>query len=480
MTTMKRFIVILTAALAGIGAADAQTVTGVNVDNYTMERAGNFVIVDMNLDLSNLDVKSTEAIVLTPHIVCDTMSVALKSIGVYGRNRDFYYQRNETLSPTSGDDLSFRDNKTPESINYHAVVPFEQWMDGCQLVFERTDCGCNNSVVAKEGSILIDRFPLEPYKPTLLYIRPQAELIKTREMSGTAYVDFVVNKTDIRPDYRNNETEIKKITNTIDAVKGDSDMTITAITIKGFASPESPYKNNARLAEGRTAALKEYVEGLYNFNEGLITTSFEAEDWSGVESYVAASDIANKEAILNIIRTEDDADRREWLIKSSYPTEYRELLDNCYPALRRSDYTVHYTVRNYSDTKEIERVMNSEPQKLSLDEFYTLAQTYESGSAELDELWEIAVRMYPNDAIANFNAANSAMNKRDFERAKRYLDKAGNLPEVYYSRGCIEVLKEEYEASLAHLYKAKEVGIEAATPVIDAAENHWKVTRNRR
>ena len=477
---MKRFIVILTAALAGIGAADAQTVTGVNVDNYTMERAGNFVIVDMNLDLSNLDVKSTEAIVLTPHIVCDTISVALKSIGVYGRNRDFYYQRNETLSPTSGDDLSFRDNKTPESINYHAVVPFEQWMDGCQLVFERTDCGCNNSVVAKEGSILIDRFPLEPYKPTLLYIRPQAELIKTREMSGTAYVDFVVNKTDIRPDYRNNETEIKKITSTIDAVKGDSDMTITAITIKGFASPESPYKNNARLAEGRTEALKKYVEGLYNFDETLIATSFEPEDWKGLENYVAASDIANKEAILNIIRTEDDADRREWLIKSSYPTEYRELLDNCYPALRRSDYTVHYTVRKYSDTKEIESVMNSAPQKLSLDEFYLLAQTYESGSAELDELWEIAVRMYPNDAIANFNAANSAMNKRDFERAKRYLDKAGNLPEVYYSRGCIEVLKEEYEASLVHLYKAKEVGIEAATPVIDAAENHWKVTRNRR
>ena len=77
-TTMKRFIVILTAALAGIGAADAQTVTGVNVDNYTMERAGNFVIVDMDLDLSQLEVKSAEAVVLTPHIVCDTMSVALR------------------------------------------------------------------------------------------------------------------------------------------------------------------------------------------------------------------------------------------------------------------------------------------------------------------------------------------------------------------------------------------------------------------
>lgn len=479
-TTMKRFIVILTAALAGIGAADAQTVTGVNVDNYTMERAGNFVIVDMDLDLSQLEVKSAEAVVLTPHIVCDTMSVALKSIGVYGRNRDFYYQRNEELTPTSGDDLAFRNRKTPERVSYHTVVPFEQWMDGCQLVFERTDCGCNNSVVAKEGDVLIDRFPLEPYKPTLLYIRPEAEAVKTRELSGTAYVDFVVNKTDIRPDYRNNEAEIAKITGTIDAVKGDNDMTITSITIKGFASPESPYKNNARLAEGRTEALKRYVEGLYNFDSGLIATSFEPEDWKGLENYVASSDIANRDAILSIIRSEEEPDRKEWMIKSSYPTEYRDLLDNCYPALRHSDYTVHYTVRKYSDTKEIESVMNSAPQKLSLDEFYLLAQTYEPGSAKLDELWEIAVRMYPNDEIANFNAANSAMNKRDFERAERYLNKAGNRPEVEYSRGCIEVLKEQYEASLDYLYKAKEAGIEAATPVIDAAENHWKVTRNKR
>ena len=43
-----------------------------------------------------------------------------------------------------------------------------------------------------------------------------------------------------------------------------------------------------------------------------------------------------------------------------------------------------------------------------------------------------------------------------------------------------DMLKEQYEASLDYLYKAKEAGIEAATPVIDAAENHWKVTRNKR
>jgi hypothetical protein len=88
--------------------------------------------------------------------------------------------------------------------------------------------------------------------------------------------------------------------------------------------------------------------------------------------------------------------------------------------------------------------------------------------------------MYPNDEIANFNAANSAIDKGDFERAERYLDKAGDRPEVSYSRGCIEILKEEYEASLPHLREAESRGIEEARPVIEAAENHWKIRSNKK
>lgn len=166
-------------------------------------------------------------------------------------------------------------------VSYHAVIPFESWMDGCQLVFEREDCGCNNSTLAKQGNILIERFPLEPYIPTLLYIRPQAEPTKTREVSGSAFVDFPVNKTDIRPSYRNNVAELAKITGSIDEVKADEDVTITSIAIKGYASPESPYQNNERLAKGRTEALKEYVENLYNFEDGFIVTSYEPRGLGG-------------------------------------------------------------------------------------------------------------------------------------------------------------------------------------------------------
>ncbi len=479
-TTMKRFVILLAAALASVSAVDAQTVSGVNVDDYTMERNGSFVIVDMNIDISRLDVKGSQAVVLTPRIVRDKKSLELKPIGIYGRNRYYYYERNEEKSPTKESELEYRKRKAPESIHYNAVVPFEDWMDGCQLVFERKDCGCNNTVANKQEGVLITRFPWEPYKPTLIYIRPEAEGVKVREISGSAFIDFPVSKTNILTSYRNNKAELAKITGTIDEVKADNDVKITSISIKGFASPESPYSNNTRLAKGRTEALRRYVENLYHFEENFIATSYEPEDWAGLRKYVEASNLKSKREILEIIDSNLEPDAKEWKIKSTYKEDYRFLLENCYPALRHSDYVIQYNVRQYSDAKEIERIMNTAPQKLSLEEFYLLAQTYEAGSEKLDELWEIAVRMFPNDEIANFNAANSAMDKADYERAEKYLKKAGDRAEVEYSRGCIEILKENYPAALPYLEKAEKAGIKEAKPAIEAISNHWKVTKAKK
>jgi len=69
----------------------------------------------------------------------------------------------------------------------------------------------------------------------------------------------VVNRTEIKPDYRGNMTELIKITSTIDLVKNDPDVSITAVKIHGYASPEGSFANNKRLAEGRAKALAEYL-----------------------------------------------------------------------------------------------------------------------------------------------------------------------------------------------------------------------------
>ena len=69
--------------------------------------------------------------------------------------------------------------------------------------------------------------------------------------------------------------------------------------------------------------------------------------------------------------------------------------------------------------------------------------------------------MFPNDEIANLNAANAAIRRDDFETAHRYLDKAGDSAEAV-STGALAIRKKDYNTARRYLSKAKEMGFEKA------------------
>lgn len=464
---MKRLIIISVAAILSIYHGHAQDTTKVNIKDYTLElKDDGYLNLDIDIDLSPLKIKTTQVVVLTPAIINGTDTLTLKSVGVYGRNRRIFYLRNEEDKPTGINDINVSSSETSEIIDYNASVAFMDWMNGCKVDLVRTDFGCCGESAFINRIELVDRFPIEPYFPELIYVRPEHEVVKIREINGSAFIDFPVSKTVINPSYRNNTAELAKIIGTIDSVKRDSDITIKSIFIKGFASPESPYSNNTRLAKGRTEALKEYVESLYHFGEGFIKTDFEPEDWAGLEKYVIASSLPHRDEILEAIRSDREPDKKEWVIKSTWKDDYRFLLENCYPALRHSDYTIEYEIRSYSTPEEIEPVFRTAPQNLSLEEFYILAQSYESGSDEFNDLFETAVRMYPDDPAANLNAANSAILKRDYKTALRYLEKAGDSPEAIYIRGVLEVYMEDNDSAKPYLIEARKLGISKADEVL--------------
>ena len=84
--------------------------------------------------------------------------------------------------------------------------------------------------------------------------------------------------------------------------------------------------------------------------------------------------------------------------------------------------------------------------------------------------------MYPSDPVANLNAANTAMIKGDYDRAMRYLDKAGDSAEALYGRGVLEVLREDFDAARPYLLEAERMGITKAREVLDNLRNRWIVT----
>lgn len=447
--------------------AQVTMVDGVSVSGVKLEHSGRHMSVDMTLGLSGLKVDGNRAVLLTPRLVNGTDSVELPSVGIYGRRRYYFYVRNGESMLTGKEEISYKASDKPESIAYNKVLPYQEWMNGASLTLHRSDYGCCNTLLAEQTGTLGDFTEAVAFFPELVYVRPAAEMVKSRSLEGSAFIDFPVNRTEINPEYRRNTVELGKIRSTIDSVRDDRDVTITQVWLKGYASPESPYAHNRELAIGRTEALKMYIRQLYSFNDNVIVTDYEPEDWAGLRRYVEQSDISHRQEILDLIDSDREPDAKEWKIKSTYPEEYRFLLQNCYPALRHTDYRIAYTIRGYSDVEEIERIMHTRPQNLSLNEFNLVAQKYEPGSDEFTEVYETAVRMYPADETANLNAANAAMRRGDNAAAGRYLAKAGDSPEAVYARGALAIRNEDYDTARRYLEQAKRLGVKQAETTLE-------------
>ena len=170
---------------------------------------------------------------------------------------------------------------------------------------------------------------------------------------------------------------------------------------------------------------------------------YEPEDWEGLEAAVEKGNLPDKEELLAIIRADEpvDWDAREWKLKTlNGGTSYKVLLRDVYPALRHSDYRVNYNIRNFT-VDEAKQIIQSDPSKLSLNEMFMVAETYEAGSEPFNEVFEVAVRMYPEDAVSNLNAAISAVNTRQLDKAKRYLAKVNDCPEKQLAEASILMLE---------------------------------------
>ena len=470
---MKKILcfALLLLYIIGVDAQKTAVNGQVKIENLSVSHREGDLFISMNLDIAGLKLKSNNEVVLTPILCTETDTLRMNSVAVAGRNRHYLHLRNDD---TPAERALYRLGET-DRIAYHTRVPYSAWMEESLLALDESECGCRCQVLMDNQNLLAT-LSTPKFEPVFCWLPPQADSVKVRELRGQAYIDFPVSRTEIYENYRNNPVELQKIISTIDAVKNDPDTRITAIDIKGYASPESPYSNNTRLAKGRTETLKKYVQSLYHFADGLITTDYEPEDWAGLRAYVEQSSLPHKNEILALIDSDREPDNKEWKIKSTYPDEYKYLLQNCYPALRHSDYRVEYIVRSYTDIEEARRVAKTAPGKLSLQELYLVANSYEPGSEDYNETFETMVRLYPDDTVANLNAANAAMNRGDLDRAAKYLNKAGDGAEAVYARGVLAGFKGEYDAAEPLLKEALQKQIPGAA---DALQQIQKVRRQK-
>lgn len=456
------------ASPAPMMAAMQRTELQATARSITVERSQNFLFVEAELGIDSVARGTNRELWIAPVIGNEQQSDTLPVIVMAGRNR--YYQALRHDLAGIADVTLLRDDYRTAVYTYRAQIPYEDWMNGqpLKVILELRGC-CSDSINRQELMLTnVNVAPIiERFIPAFNWITPPAETVKHREIRGQAYVDFPVNQTIIYPDYRRNTVELAKIRASIDSVHRDKDITITGLSIKGYASPEGPWDNNVRLAKGRTAALKTYVENLYDFAPNFIQTDYDPEDWGGLRAYVESSNIANRQAILAIIDSDLKPDPKNAMIQSTYPEQYKFLLAEVYPGLRHSDYKIDYTIRTYTDVNEILTLVKTRPQNLSLNEFYLASQAVEPGSADYNEIFETAVRMYPDSEVANLNAANAAMSRGDYESAAKYLAKTGDTPEAIYGRGILAALQGNYAEARTLFEQAARLKVADAPAAIE-------------
>ena len=459
---MKQSIIAaVTALFCTFGAFCAPSGSLLKVKDVNVNVSEGILTVKMTIDPHSVRPGIDREVRFTPVVraIGAADSLELPVVTIAGKNRYILAERAGFID--AGERI-YRSGKGND-IEYRAEVAAQPWMDRCRIdVREQTANCCDPISPLAETPVAELDLRAVPAAPAYRYIALTADSTVELEAEGRAFVDFVVNRTELRPTYRNNRREIAKILESIDFVRNDSDATITRVTFKGYASPEGPWDNNVRLAMGRTNTLKEYVRDLYNFSPDIMHSDYEPEDWDGLRRWVEQCTLPNRQGIMEVINSDLAPDPKDHELRRRFPADYAVILDSVYPALRHSDYTIRYSIRTYVDIEELKRVFASAPERLRPVDFYRIASTYPEGSDDYDNVMLTAVRYYPNDTQVNINAANIAMRHGDLEAARRYAAKAGGSADAEYTRAVLAAQTGDDNTAMQLLERAASLGCEAA------------------
>lgn len=177
--------------------------------------------------------------------------------------------------------------------------------------------------------------------------------------------DFNLNET-----IAVNRKGVKKVKDLTLALMTDPVYRIDSLTLFASSSPEGSWRVNGEIAQKRAKSIRDVLvrefTALYDslsvgvnveMDEvgnlihrevkdeipdlpNLIKIRTIPEDWNKLRSLIVsdADFKGHKDAILRIIDREQEPDRREWLIKSQYKSEYAYMLEKLYPIIRAVDF----------------------------------------------------------------------------------------------------------------------------------------------
>ena len=366
--------------------ADGERVMALQIEQVTVvakmrsipERNGR-VVLDFIVTLPRQLLGKSRSVVITPILHKPDESVALEDLVIRGgrfsllQERDYWQYETyvERFRPdTVGREAAFNrfvKFPYPEDVRLDSLVEGRSTVTYYYSQAVKTDETSKKMLVTLQGQVLAvdDSAYRLPPSDTLSYVvssmlsfvdtvpRYRIKVIdKFVTVEDRNYIQFFVGDTRVVDTLGDNRRQLDKISGLMRQIVEQQEFYVDTITLTAASSPEGAYTFNARLSQGRAAALKRYLVRRYGKSiDTILTVRWVAEDWQELTNRIRTDrEIGNRDAILELIAWEKNPDRREQAIRQQFPKEYAYIRSVIYPQLRAVNF--RYNLRRKGMVKD--------------------------------------------------------------------------------------------------------------------------------
>ena len=366
--------------------ADGERVMALQIEQVTVvakmrsipERNGR-VVLDFIVTLPRQLLGKSRSVVITPILHKPDESVALEDLVIRGgrfsllQERDYWQYETyvERFRPdTVGREAAFNrfvKFPYPEDVRLDSLVEGRSTVTYYYSQAVKTDETSKKMLVTLQGQVLAvdDSAYRLPPSDTLSYVvssmlsfvdtvpRYRIKVIdKFVTVEDRNYIQFFVGDTRVVDTLGDNRRQLDKISGLMRQIVEQQEFYVDTITLTAASSPEGAYTFNARLSQGRAAALKRYLVRRYGKSiDTMLSVQWVAEDWAELTNRIRTDrEIINRDAILELIAAEKNPDRREQAIRLRFPKEYAYIRSVIYPQLRAVNF--RYNLRRKGMVKD--------------------------------------------------------------------------------------------------------------------------------
>ena len=195
--------------------------------------------------------------------------------------------------------------------------------------------------------------------------------------------------------------------------------------VNGYASPDGPEKFNDKLSSARSkSGHKAAQKRLKDTGMELDAASY-GEDWEGFKEMVAASDIEDKDLILQVLSRYDSSTQRESEIKNMSAV-FTELKKEILPKLRRAQLINSTDIKGKTNDEMAALINEGRLEELTNEELLYMAESVLTDAKAKVAVLEYTAKKF-NDARAYNNLGVVLAQLGDKAKALTAFEKAAQL-----------------------------------------------------